>query len=248
MRSVLGASWKLLLDLVLPRHCVVCAAPCTDGLVCRACDLRMGALPHPQCARCGDPSPAALRECRTCAALAPSIQRARSWTWADDPVAREMVHGLKYDGWEALALPIAGRMARLRPDDGDPRHRCLVPVPLTAERSRQRGYNQAGVLCEALGRLWQCTTCPDVLRRTRETPSQTRLTRVDRFDNVANAFQVNVERLRDVAALRCVLVDDVLTTGATLSACAQALGDVGIETISCVTFGRARAPREATLA
>ena len=170
----------------------------------------------------------------------------RSCCWADNTVARNLLHAMKYDSWSKVADEIAGRMARLDVGDIAPRSaRVLVPVPLAAGRIRERGYNQSECLSRAIAREWGAPDPMHLLRRTRETPSQTRLTPEQRLTNVANAFQVDagqVNRLGDVAFF---LVDDVITTGATLNACAEALASAGARTICSITFGRARDPRDA---
>ena len=155
--------------------------------------------------------------------------------------AESIVHAFKYDGWHALGAAMARRMATLRfPDDVERERSAIVPVPLAASRRRERGYNQSEVLAEGLARLWNLPMCRDLLTRTRATATQTRLTPGERQRNVANAFR----SLADRGSLRgrhFVLVDDVVTTAATLNACAAALHDGGARIVSFVTFGRAPA-------
>ena len=181
-----------------------------------------------------------------CHVLHPAIREARSWCWADDAVARTLLHALKYDGWTAAAGPVAYGMRSIRPTRALAASTCLLPVPLAPGRLRNRGYNQAELLAEHLARLWQCAIVPDAIERLRETPSQTQLTRSDRFANVASAFAVTAAGVSRLRGTSCVLVDDVMTTGATLNACAAALDAVGVEAIAAVTFGRARDPRATT--
>ncbi len=159
-------------------------------------------------------------------------------------MARACLHAFKYDGWHAIASTLARCMHELA-EESTAADTTFVPVPLAPARMRERGYNQAAVLAHALARLTSHSEVADVLVRLRETPSQTRLTRVDRFANVAGAFQVNAKLFR-TGQRRWVLVDDVMTTGATLNACAAALRAAGVESLHCLTFGRARAPRDAT--
>lgn len=117
---------------------------------------------------------------------------------------------------------------------------CFVPVPLAAARLRERGFNQSAHLAAALVRRTGGTVLDDVLVRVRTTESQTQLTPAERRANVHNAFVVPVQRRAAIRGRSLVLVDDVLTTGATLNACAVALLDGGASDIRYWTFGRAR--------
>ena len=132
------------------------------------------------------------------------------------------------------------QMARLNfPRDVAEERDLLVPVPLARSRARERGYNQSEVLARLLGVHWDIRVLEAVARR-RATVTQTRLTPGDRLRNVAGAFDAVVGR-EELAGRHVVLVDDVVTTAATLNACAKALHDGGARIISYVTFGRARA-------
>jgi ComF family protein len=250
-RSVRADWWRAALtdvvDLLFPRVCLTCqhlVPRATPSLACRACWARVTPLPRPQCPRCGHPGRGGA--CHWCRHLSPSMTGVRSCCWADNPTARDLLHAMKYDAWSRVADDLAVHMARLDVSAmAPPGQRILVPVPLAEGRLKERGYNQSERLARALGRLWGAPAPLPLLRRTRETPSQTRLTLEQRLTNVANAFQADagqVNRLGDVAYF---LVDDVITTGATLNACADALASAGARTICSITFGRARDPRDA---
>jgi len=164
-----------------------------------------------------------------------------------DGIAGELIHAFKYEGWWRLADDLAARIARLAwPGDVMVERAALIPVPLAARRLRQRGFNQSDVLAESLARSWGLPVWREVLVRTRFTSSQTRLTPEQRLHNVAGAFHVtgDVARLRGTHVL---LVDDVVTTAATMNACAAALFAGGARIISYVTFGRARLPGDAPI-
>ena len=136
---------------------------------------------------------------------------------------------------------MATDMARLSwPIDVQRERSCLVPVPLAGWRERERGYNQAFALAEALAPHWSIPVVT-ALQRTRMPVSQTRLTPGERLVNVTRAFAVSSAGSALVQGAHCVLVDDVVTTAATLTACADALVAGGARIISCVTFGRAPA-------
>jgi ComF family protein len=156
--------------------------------------------------------------------------------------ASSIVHALKYGGWEKVAVEIAHRMSRLTwPDDVVAERTGLVPIPLASARKRQRGYNQSALIARGLSGWWQIPVWEDVVLRSRETASQTRLTPEQRLDNVAGSFGVDGRRVDVVHGAHVVIVDDVVTTAATLNACAKMLYDAGARIISYVTFGRAHA-------
>jgi len=170
----------------------------------------------------------------------------RSAVWLGDE-ARQAVHHLKYDGLRALGRELAARIVRAvrRPD-----HALLVPIPLARRRLRERGFNQAEVLAHALGEAWRLPVAPSLLQRRRETPSQTTLDPERRRENVRDAFLARPPRARGKGsdsmpsadsggAAAVILLDDVLTTGATLCSAAVALERAGWRSIGAVTFGRA---------
>lgn len=234
--------------MLLPRCCVVCSARIGEAersLACGPCWSRLPVLPHPQCDRCGYPSPD--QPCTWCALLPPFVRAVRSVCWVPDGTGGELVHAMKYDGWWRLAEDLAIRMARLSwPADVLAERRALVPVPLSAKRERQRGFNQSERLAAALAPHWKLPVWNGVLERTRFAASQTRLTPEQRLHNVAGAFRVQARGV-SLDDAHVVLVDDVVTTAATLNACAAALFAGGARIISYVTFGRARLPGDAPL-
>jgi ComF family protein len=152
------------------------------------------------------------------------------------------VHALKYEGWSTVAEGMAERMARLTwPRDVIAERTALVPVPLAASRERERGYNQSTLLAHALATRWEIPVWSGCLERVRATKTQTRLTPDQRRSNVSGAFRVPQSALSQLRGTHLVLVDDVITTGATLAECAAALFAGGARIMSIVTFGRAPA-------
>lgn len=246
---VARAALRAALDLALPRACAACGSTLDRGeleVVCGRCWARLPLLPAPRCERCGHP----LRgdTCHWCALLPPYVRAARSVCWAVRGPGLDVVHALKYAGWRAAAAGMAARMGRLSwPRDVLGEQPLLVPVPLAAERERQRGYNQSACLARALAEAWAAEwdagiACrEDVVTRTRRTASQTRLTPADRLRNVSGAFSAPKSARNVLRGAHVVLVDDVVTTAATLNACAAALYDAGARIISFVTFARAPA-------
>jgi len=230
-------------DLLLPRVCVACERAMTRverGLVCSLCWSRVHLLPAPQCRRCGHPI--SSDSCTWCSLLPPFVRAVRSVAWMPEEPASSIVHSLKYQGWSAVATEIAGRMSRLTwPIDVVEERAAIVPVPLASARKRERGYNQCALIAGALGREWGVEVWEDLVVRTRETRSQTQLTPEQRLDNVAGSFRVRDGHSRGLSGAHLVLLDDVVTTAATLNACARVLYEGGARIISYVTFGRARA-------
>jgi ComF family protein len=235
--AALGAA----LDFLLPPVCASCdrlVSDRTDALVCGLCWSRLQQLPAPRCERCGHPSD--RYDCRWCPLLPPFVRAVRSVCWVGSGTALAIVHALKYGGWMRVAEGMGTRMARLTfPVDVVRERTALVPVPLARTRERERGYNQSALIARAMSAPWKTPLWNDVIVRGRATETQTRLTPEERRRNVSSAFSVAPRVGARLRGAHIVLVDDVVTTAATLNACATALYDGGARIISYVTFGRA---------
>jgi ComF family protein len=254
------------MGVLLPPACAVCRGahvPTRGVIVCGTCLARLVPLSDPRCQRCGQPrlsaaaplpageaatgAPDALPPCRWCERLPSFVRVARSVCRMDQGTGAAMVHGLKYSGWSAMAVPMAARMAHVDlPDDVVRERTALVPLPLSAVRERERGYNQAERLASALAVHWQLPVWRDVLLRTRDTRSQVRLTPSERAGNVSHAFASTFASRTRLRGAHLVLVDDVITTSASLNAAAAALAEGGARIISYLTFGRAPDPGDRT--
>lgn len=244
----MSSSFALALEqLLLPAECLVChhllGPKVSDDLVCPVCRLRWRPVRRPWCERCGQPEPH-FGPCRLCRDWPEQFRSARSAVWLDGG-ARSAVHALKYGGLARVGRDMAAVVARLveRPDPGS----VLVPIPLGARRRARRGYNQSEALAAPLAGIWGLTNRPELLVRTRDTPTQTALTPTARLANVAGAFRVQnrpggIHSAFNILHSPLVLVDDVFTTGATLAEAARALAAAGFQSITAVTFGRASIP------
>jgi ComF family protein len=241
-----------LVDLVLAPACLACDEAIAIGddtrLICRRCRTRLRALPEPSCFRCGAPRPrtgaTSTGVCNECSHWPAALRFARSacLLW---PPADHIVHQLKYGGWRALAYPMADTMRRLTlPEEIRNEIRMIVPVPTTAARLRARGYNQA----ELIARAYASATSGcfnTVLQRSRASDSQTALQPLARAANVAGAFEL-VPSCPRLDGAHLLLIDDVLTTGATSAECAATLVAGGARCVSVLTFARALDARRLT--
>ncbi|MBN8891152.1 MAG: phosphoribosyltransferase [Rhodospirillales bacterium 70-18] len=238
---------RLALDLLLPPNCVTCDAPVgAPGQFCAACFRQTSFVAEPCCARCGVPFTHAgqagpARICLACLDHPPPWGRARA-ALAYDEQSRLMVLPFKYADRTDLAAALAPLMARagaalLREAD------LLVPVPLHRRRLAARRYNQAALLARALGRLSGVPALPDGLVRSRATQSLAGLSAGERARAVAAAFAVRPRRAAAIAGRRVLLVDDVLTSGATCAACTRALLEGGAAGVDVLVAARVADPR-----
>lgn len=241
---------ETILDLILAPVCLGCdaaipgAAP--ERLICRACRSRLRPIPRPLCPRCGATRLRTGRKegpvCGECGGWPPALRAARS-ACVLEPPASALVHQLKYRGWRALAEPMAECMSVVElPTDVREEAVTVVPVPTTASRRRERGYNQTDLLARAFARRTGRLVC-SVLERTGAAATQTRLRPAARGTNVTGAFRVRECFAHIVPEGYFLLLDDVLTTGATAVECARVLVGAGARAASVITFARALDPR-----
>jgi len=231
------------LDLLYPALCPVCGHGLDAGRrdpLCGECWAAIDRIERPFCARCGLPLPrfepaaeAVPPRCPTCVAAAPPFEYIRA-AGAYTGVLRDALHALKFGGKRALARPLAALMleqggAFLGPDVD-----ALVPVPLALGRERERGFNQATLLARHLAAVSGLPVESRWLSRRRSTRPQTELTASERRTNVARAFSASPR----AAGAHIVLVDDIVTTGATAAECARTLRAAGARTVGVLAVAR----------
>lgn len=235
----LGAGRRLA-DFVLPPQCAACGARVErTGHVCGDCWRGLASIAPPFCSVTGVPfafDPGEARVSLAARSRPPSYDRARAAVLFND-VARGMVHALKYRDRHDLA-GIMARMMTAAAGDVVADAAAVVPVPLHWSRLWRRRFNQSALLAQAVARQTRLPWYPDLIRRVRPTRQQVGLTSRQRSRNVAGAFAIAPDAAARVSGTRLLLVDDVLTTGATVEACARALRRAGAARIDVLTFAR----------
>lgn len=231
-----------LFDLLLPPACSLCGAalPASSALLlCPACLAAIEPLASPRCPRCALPYPTEAGTdhlCEACLREEPAF----SWVAAAgiyDGTLRQAVHRFKFQGAVGLDRPLgqmlgsvlAGQAPGWRPD-------LVAPVPLHRSRLGERTYNQSLLLARVLARQWRVPVAPRLLLRTRPTPPQQGLSAAERRKNLQGAFALG----RPLAGERVLLVDDVLTTGATVRECSRELRAGGAGEVAVAVLARAR--------
>jgi ComF family protein len=231
---------KPALDFALPERCPACGAITADGTnFCADCWPRLHFMNPPWCATCARPfayEQDAGALCATCLSDRPLHDGIRAVVAYDD-LSRQIILRLKYGGKIGLAKLVARQLVRHLPDD--PRGIVVVPVPLHWTRLWSRSFNQSALIAQELARLGGMEYYPDLLLRTRRTPSMRGLSLKQRRKSVAKAFVVNPARLQSIAGARIILVDDVLTTGATSDGCIRTLKKSGAHWVQLFCWARA---------
>src|SRR5712672_842311 len=240
VRSTWRSTWRFALDLGLPPLCPACRGLLgDDGGLCAACWSRLSFIARPYCERLGtpfgyDPGPGVLST--EAVSHPPAFGRARAAVRYDD-VASALVHALKYGDRLDLA-PIMGRWMAHAGRELTAQADLLVPVPLHWRRQWARRFNQAATLARSISEASGVPVLDDALKRVRATPQQVGLNRTDRASNMQGAFQVPEDRQSSVFGKRLILIDDVLTSGATVDTCTRALLRAGAAGVDVLVFAR----------
>jgi ComF family protein len=218
-----------LVDLIYPQRCVGCERRASD-LLCRACFEALPEIGRPVCGRCGMSTAFETFVCEECKGVDFGFESARA-PLKYEGVGKEIVHALKYRGYtravERLAAPLmVGAL------DRGHRFDAVVPVPLHRSRLRRRGFNQAELLARGVAQKINAPVS-DTLQVVRKTRDQVELSAAERRENVAGAFSS-----RGRAGGRILLIDDVFTTGATMSSCAETLLRAGATEVHALSLCR----------
>ena len=238
---------RALFDVLLPPRCAICGAEVDrQGLLCADCFRQTGFISEPFCARCGVPfGSAALggveRLCPSCRAEPPVFGRARA-ALRYDAQGRRLVLPFKHADRTEFTAVLVPQMARAGAEllgEAD----VIVPEPLHRWRLFHRRYNQAALLAKALGRIAKRQCVVDALRRIRATASLGEKSATERAAEVAQAFDVRPSRERMIQQRKVLLIDDVMTSGATANACAGALLAAGATSVDVLVAARVPDPR-----
>ncbi len=231
---------RLALDMALPPLCPSCRDPVGDGGgLCATCWSKLSPIERPFCEKLGipftyDPGPGVYS--MQAIADPPAYARARAAVRYDE-IARTIVHALKYGDRLDLAPVMARWMSRAGAElvsDAD----LIMPVPLHWRRMWARRFNQSATLCQLLSRASGVSTNFTALKRVKATPQQVGLSKSERAINVQGAFRVDAAGRAEIAGRHILLVDDVLTSGATVDACARALLRAGARQVDVLVFAR----------
>ena len=228
-------------SLVYPPACTICSA--SVGLheyLCADCESKLSRIVPPFCAKCSEPFDGAITTTFACANCAHRVLyfEAAVSAYRSRGIARHVILNFKY-GKQIHLRHLVSRWLIAAFDDSRLRERrfdAIVPVPLHPARQRERGFNQAGLLAERLGPHLGIPVRA-ALERVHYTTTQTAFDRAERIQNLRHAFRLR-EKV-DVRKLDVLLIDDVLTTGSTLSECARVLKENGARSVYAATAARA---------
>lgn len=230
-----------LTSLLYPAACTICSAPVDAGqYLCGECESKVTRIVPPFCAKCSEPFDGAITTpfaCANCARRTIHFEAAVS-SYRARGIVRHVILNFKYGKQIYLRHLVALWLVAALDDERlrERRFDAIVPVPLHPARERERGFNQAALLAEWLG-AHLSLPCAPVLQRIHYTTTQTAFDRAERMRNLHNAFRLR--KNANVRDLRVLLIDDVLTTGSTLSECARTLKQSGARSVYAATAARA---------
>src|SRR5216117_4461382 len=228
-------------SLLYPPVCTLCGGKTRAAeYLCERCEAKATPIVAPFCQQCSEPFEGAIATAFTCANCAHRkiYFDAAVAAYRGRGIVRQIIHDFKY-GRQIHLRHLVTRWLTAALDDPRLRGRrfdVIIPVPLHPARKRERGFNQASLLAELLSAQISIQSRP-LLERIRYATTQTALDRTERIENLHNAFRLR--KNMNVRDLRVLLIDDVLTTGSTLSECARVLKDAGVISVHAATVARA---------
>ena len=236
------------LDLALPQLCAACREPVDGKGLCPACWSKLSFITRPYCDRLGipfvyDPGPGILS--MQAIAEPPAYNRARAAVRFDE-ISRALVHALKYGDRLDLA-PMMGRWIGNAGRELLAEADALVPVPLHWRRQWARRFNQSATLAATVSQESGVPIAFGALKRVKATAQQVGLSRTERATNIQGAFKVPAESKAAVTGRRLIVIDDVLTSGATVEGCARALLRAGAANVDVLVFARVADPGKTSI-
>lgn len=211
-----------------------------SGGICAQCWQKLNFIQSPFCESCGYPHEFDMgqgAQCAACMANAPEYHGHRSVLHFDD-ASKRLVHDLKYYDKPLMLESFARWMLQLEPQWLDLPNLLLVPVPIHRWRLLKRKYNQSALLAKKLASMKPLEVGYDALLRVKNRPPQASLPRQQRLKNLSGAFKVHPRWAETIKGRPIMLIDDVMTTGATVNACAKALKKAGSGRVYCLTLAR----------
>jgi ComF family protein len=226
---------QFLLDVVFPPVCARCRR--VGSVLCDACSAGLVRIAEPICLRCGRQLEKhemtwPISECTSCRRSVSSVNQMRAPLYYSEPTS-SLIHQFKYEGYFSLAGRFANLMAGSWPEWDTPPD-LVVPIPLHKKRQRRRGYNQSALLARPLAQARGLDYNDGILQRVRHTVPQVGLGPEERILNVHEAF----EATGDAQGRNILLIDDVLTTGATMRSAADTLKSRGAASVSAYCLAR----------
>lgn len=225
------------IDALFPKICPVCGdiLPTGGGYIHRSCYLKLKPVKEPVCKKCGKPVVNSVHEyCFDCMRTRHTFDMGKSM-WLYNKYAQNLIVNYKYGRRQEIAPFLASELEerylkwirQLRPD-------LVIPVPVSPDRMKTRGFNQAGLIAEQLSRASHIPYDEKALIRIRQTKAQKSLRKQDRLKNLSGAFQADKSRLSGVE--KVLLIDDIYTTGSTLEICSRQLKAAGVNEVYFITI------------
>jgi ComF family protein len=234
-----AAAYNLVKEIVFPSICYLCSSPARTGMpLCADCLAKFDYLGESRCDICGEAFAGGVAHlCADCLDSKPKFAKARAFVKFSEPATR-IVHAFKYQrGFHYLDWMVAGMLEVFKREFAGEKFDLLIPMSLHWRRLMARGYNQALILARPLSRKLRIPLEASVLNRAKNNPPQVGLSKAERRENLKKVFEVtNRKTVEDKTVL---LVDDVITTGATANEAARALRKAGAEKVCVLAFARA---------